>query len=287
MPILLSSNLIFGRSIAGHVAPFLMAFLRWFGTVLVLFPALWLSRQECLRFIRAHPGLWLGAGILGMLICGGIVYWSLELTTATNATLIYATSPLFVLVLEFFINDRRIALRELAGIGFALAGIAIIALRGELSALNSLQFNIGDIGICFAAISWATYTLMLRSPKFHGLTPTAALGAMSLSGAIVLLPFAGWEVAIGAPLPNKPADWQSIIGMVLVSSFFAYIAMQYAVRRMGAALTSLTMYLMPISSAVMAMVFLGEKIHSYHLFGVVFILVGLGVATVRFQLKEE
>ncbi|MGO7133443.1 DMT family transporter [Rhizobium leguminosarum] len=284
LPILLSSNLIFGRSMAGDVAPFLTAFLRWLGTVLVLIPVLWQYRAGCLRFIRDNPGLWLGAGTLGMVVCGGVVYWSLERTTATNATLIYATSPLFVLVLELFVNGRRIAIRELAGIGFALVGIVIIALRGNLSTLNSIQLNIGDVGILLAAISWAAYTLILRSSRF-GLPPSAALGVMGVSGVLVLLPFAGWEVAVGAPLPDKLTDWESLAGMVLVSSVLAYIAMQHAVRRVGATLTSLTMYLTPISSAVLAMAFLGETISSYHLVGVAFILVGLGVATARFSLK--
>jgi drug/metabolite transporter (DMT)-like permease len=281
LPILLSSNLVFGRGMAGDVGPFLTASLRWLGTVVVLTPILWRYRSECLRFIHAFPGLWLGAGILGMGICGGVVYWSLALTTATNATLIYSTSPLFVLVLEFIFNDRRITLREVTGVSFALAGVLIIALHGDFSALYSLQLNIGDIGIFIAAISWAAYTLMLRSSGFSHLQPSAALGVMALSGVIILLPAAVWEIAAGAPLPDKPTDWLTLAGMVLISSVFAYIVMQHAVRRVGPALTSLTMYLTPISSAVMAMLFLGETIRGFHMLGVTCVFIGLAVATSR------
>ncbi|WP_367881015.1 DMT family transporter [Shinella daejeonensis] len=280
---LLSTNLIFGRSIAGHVAPFLTAFLRWSGTVVLLFPLLWRYRAECLAFVRGNTGLWLLAGTLGMVICGGVVYLSLEHTSATNATLIYATSPLFVLAMDALINDRRIAAREFIGMCLATMGIAAIAFNGDVSAAYSLAFNPGDVGILLAAMSWAGYTLILRSSRFGSLPSAAALGVMGFAGAVILLPFAGWEVATGAPVPARLADWATLAGMVLVSSVFAYIAMQYAVRRVGASATSLTMYLTPISSAVMATLFLGEQIHPYHVMGMALVLVGLALATARMK----
>ena len=45
-------------------------------------------------------------GFLGMWICGALVYLALRYTTATNATLIYTTSSVMILLLDWALRDR-------------------------------------------------------------------------------------------------------------------------------------------------------------------------------------
>ncbi len=280
VPALLSSNLIFGRGLAGDTGPFVVAWLRWGGTTLLLAPVLWRDRALCLALMRGHLGLWLLAGALGMVICGGGVYWSLARTTATNATLIYATSPLFILLLQR-LGGRRIAAREYLGIVLAFLGIGVIALRGDWARAATLSLNAGDLGILVASVAWAGYTLLLRRPAFAALPPLTALGAMSLSGLILLTPPALAEALAGPVLPQGPRAWLAVAGLVVVSSLAAFWGLQRVVRRLGASVAGLAMYLMPPYSAALAALFLGERLEIYHFVGIVSVLAGLVIATLR------
>lgn len=280
VPALLSSNLIFGRGLVGQTGPFTLALLRWGGTLVVLLPLLWRDRVACRALLRHHFGLWVLAGTLGMVICGGGVYWSLARTTATNATLIYATSPLFLLLLQRFAG-RPIAAREALGMAVAFAGIAIIALRGDWQRAAGMRLETGDLGILAASIAWAGYTLLLRRPAFAVLSSATALAVMSASGVVLLVAPAIAELAVGAPLPHGVGAWTMIGGMVLLSSIAAFWGLQRSVRRVGAATTALTTYLMAPYSAAMAAAFLGERLEGFHFAGIVLVLSGLALATLR------
>ena len=99
VPFFFSSNVIFGRGVVGEVSPFIAAFIRWIGSTLIIAPFMIADWRNCLAFVRRKTLLWLVLGILGMGICGGVVYWGLTMTTAANGTLIYTTSSLFIILL--------------------------------------------------------------------------------------------------------------------------------------------------------------------------------------------
>src|SRR5437588_12776180 len=94
------SNMILARGIAGSVPPFSIAFFRWSIVAIGLSPLI-------IAALRQHPGLLrkegLGiaaAGFLGMFVCGGPIYLAGTTTSAINLALIFALSPLMVLLIS-------------------------------------------------------------------------------------------------------------------------------------------------------------------------------------------
>ncbi|MHA7969042.1 DMT family transporter [Rhizobium sp. CAU 1783] len=278
-PVFFSSNLIFGRGITGDIAPFTTAFIRWAGSALVIFPFVYAERALCLAFVRANTMIWLVLGILGMGICGGFVYWALTMTTASNATLIYTTSSLFIILLQWMFQGRRIGAGELVGMLIAFAGVTVIVLKGEPQALLHLRFNLGDFGILAAAVAFALYSLLLRHPAVKAMPPMPLFGLLSLSGALVLLPPALYEVLTGGLLPDTQDDWVKLAGIIAFASLAAFYCFQHAVRVFGPAMAGVTLYLMPPMSIVMAVLFLGERFETYHAVGIVLVIGGLVLAT--------
>lgn len=278
-PVFFSSNLIFGRGITGEIAPFTTAFLRWAGAALIIFPFVYAERKVCLAFVRAHTGIWLVLGILGMGICGGFVYWALTLTTASNATLIYTTSSLFIILLQWLFQGRRISPAELLGMIVAFSGVTVIVLKGDWTALFHLRFNIGDFGILAAAIAFALYSLLLRHPAVKAMPPLPLFGLLAISGMLVLVPPALYEVLTGGLLPDTTSDWTKLLGIILFASLAAFYCFQHAVRVFGPAMAGVTLYLMPPMSIVMAVLFLGEQFQVYHAVGIVLVTGGLVLAT--------
>ena len=278
-PVFFSSNLIFGRGISGEVGPFTTALLRWLGAAILMSPFIWQERQACLDFVRRHTALWLTLGILGMGICGGVVYWALTLTTASNATLIYTTSSLFIILFQWLFQKRAITRLELAGMVIAFAGVVAIVLKGHPEALLELTFNIGDLAILMAAIAFAAYSLLLRRPSVRAMPPLPLFALLALSGSIVLVPPGLIEIAAGGPLPDTGMEFAKLAGIILFASLAAFYCFQHAVQVFGPGIAGMTLYLMPPMSILMAVIFLGEHFEQYHAVGIVLVTGGLVLAT--------
>ena len=279
VPIFFSSNLIFGRGVIGEIGPFITAFIRWGGSTLVMVPVLYLDWPAAWTFVKRHTWLWLWLGFLSIGICGGFVYWALTLTTASNATLIYTTSWLFIILFEWWFAGRRIGGRELAGMVVAFAGVAAIVLRGDFAALTHMNFNVGDLGMLVAAIAFAVYSVLLRQPAARAIRPMSLFGLIAFSGSLLLLPPAVWEFFHGGLLPHTASAWAKISGIILFASLAAFFCFQHTVHIFGPTTAGTTLYMMPPVSIVMAVLFLGETFEYYHALGIVLVLGGVVLAT--------
>lgn len=278
-PLFFSTNLIFGRLAIPEVAPFTLAFLRWLGAALVLVPWVYVAQAPAKRLITGHTFYWLLQGFLGMWICGGGVYLALIYTTATNGTLIYTTSPLMILIIERLVYGRLIGWRELSGIIIGFVGVAVIVMRGDLSALLAFDFNLGDILFVAAAFAWAAYSVLFRVRPVPELGTMAAFGLNTISGALLLAPIAAWEYFSGASMPTTTTAWTGIGGIIFFASLLAFSGFQFGIARLGAATAGIFMYLLPPYGVALAVFILDEPFERYHLIGITTVLAGLVLAT--------
>lgn len=279
MPLFFASNIILGRVAIGDVEPWTLAFIRWTATSLILFPF-------ALDGIRTHgASLWLHRrrivllAFLGMWICGAVVYLALRYTSATNVTLIYTSSPVFILLIQAAFQGRKITGREILGIVIAIAGVTAIVVHGDVNVLLELQFNLGDLMIAVAAIAWACYSVLLNHDDFESVPTLTLFCVISGCGGLLLLPFALFEVAYVASLPTATETWTSIAGIVLIASLLAFSSYQFGVKRLGAAITGIALYLLPVYGVALAMLVLGEQFQPYHAVGIVLVLSGVLLAT--------
>jgi drug/metabolite transporter (DMT)-like permease len=278
MPLFFSSNLVLGRAAVEEVAPFTLAFLRWGLAAAIL---LAISRRDLrARWTQLRPlaGGVLLLGFLGMWICGAIVYLALAATTATNATLIYTTSPLFVVAMVAW-RTRRVRGRELAGVALGMVGVAVIVLRADLGALLTLALNPGDVGILGCAFVWAVYSVILRQEAYRDIPTLPLFTAIALAGAATLLPFAIAESLWLGRFPTSGTAWASVLALAIFPSILAFGLYQYGVKIVGPSVTSIFMYLLPVYGVALAVAFLGEPLRAYHLAGLVLVTAGVAAAT--------
>lgn len=278
-PILFSTNPVIGRAAVESTGPWTLAFLRWALATAVLVPLAAPALRSHLTTLLAEAPWLIALGALGMLICGGGLYTALQTTTATNATLIYTTSPLAILALERVLRGRPIRHRETAGIVLALAGIAVLVSRGSLATLLGLTLNVGDLLTLGCAVSWAVYTVILRRPRLATLPALALFVAVAAAGTLLLAPLMVWETATSGGFPSTGTQWLSIAGLVGLASVAAFLGYQASIRLAGPAVTGMMMYLMPVSGVAMAVLFLGERPGVAVLAGSLLVVGGLVIAT--------
>lgn len=278
MPLFFVSNLIIGRAAATAVEPWTLAFWRWLVAVLLLVPVAWPGAWSCRQALTAQWPLLLLQGFFGVWVCGGLVYVSLDFTTATHATLIYTTTPVLIVVLEAALFGTALSPARAAGVAAAVLGVVTIVLEGNPAALIGLKFNIGDLGMVIAAIAWAIYSLVLRRRGMRELPMLPLFFAIAVAGTLTVLPFAIWEMARSG-LPTGLWPWLSILGLAVVPSIFGSLTFQYGVQEVGPATTSVFMYLLPIYGMGLAVLLLGEPLHVYHAVGLVLVVLGVALAT--------
>jgi drug/metabolite transporter (DMT)-like permease len=258
------SNMILARGVAGSVPPFSIAFFRWSIVALGLLPVVVLALRERPGLLRGQwPGIAL-AGFLGMFICGGPVYVAGITTSAINLSLIMALAPIVVLLFSAATGRESIGWRQIIGMAIALAGALLIITKGQASVGTGL--STGDLLALLAMLGWAGYTL-LQNRVGRSVSFLARIGLFAVAGALFSLPFAVHEIwsTPSAAFSGRATLVYLFAG--LVPGLFAYAAYAWLGARFGAVSTSLSLYLGPIVSAVLSILFLGEAPTVIHLIG--------------------
>jgi drug/metabolite transporter (DMT)-like permease len=279
--LLFSTNVVIGRGAVGTVGPWTLAFLRWVIAAAVL-------AVICRADLRRHGprllALWPRITVmatLSMVVCGGVLYVALTMTTATNGTLIYTTSSLFIILIERMVRARPISGREWFGLVLAFAGVLVILLRGEPEALLHMRFGPGDLIVLGVAIAWAAYSVLVRAPVLESMASTTVFAAVAIAGAILLLVPAVAETVLTRSFPATPTAWLSILGLAIFSSVFAFSAYQHGISVVGSSVAGMFLLLMPPFGVAMAVLFLGERLEAFHVVGMIAVMAGVAIATLR------
>jgi drug/metabolite transporter (DMT)-like permease len=168
--------------------------------------------------------------------------------------------------------------RQAFGIAVSFCGITILILGGQ--DVSALEFSprIGDMLVLLAVAAWSLYMVLFHrfGREMHPLT---VLFFIMFFAAIELLPLYLLETAYVAPvIPDAPTLW-TILYLSIFASILAVLCWNRAILGMGHSRTGLFSHLIPVFTVALAMIFLGEVLHLYHLAGVVLIALGLYLTT--------
>ena len=267
-----------GRAASGHLPPFTLSFIRWF-FVFVCF--LLIGARDTWRqrhLIAKHLGLLSGFGLFGVVGFTVPYYVGLQFTVAVNASLMNASGTLWIVVTSFLMTGETITKRQTAGILMGLVGTALIVVRGNLAVISNFSINMGDLFVLVAFFSWAVYTVMLRwKPVEIGEIPF--LTALTGLGALMMLPLYVWDLIQGRSFALDTGNLIIISYAVIFPSFLAYIVWNKAVPVVGPGVAGMAQYMIPIFGVVLAVLLLGESIHTYHLVGIAVIFSGVWLVT--------
>lgn len=274
-----AGSAVVARHIAGEVPPMALNFWRWFFAFFIALTWTWtelrrhraliLERWKYLTFIAITSAIGFGA----------LHFVAMHYTTAINGSLFQGMMAICILVSAWIILGDRIGLREAAGVVLGFSGLAFIVTRGDIGVILGLSFNIGDIILLVATMSYSVYAVFLRrAPK--ELSASALMTAMFGIAAVCMLPL--WLVEIYAfdrPLPLTVTSAWSIAYMTICPSVLAQIFWASAVARVGPGKAGYFIYLSPVFGVVLAMILLGEAFRWYHAAGIALIFTGIWLAT--------
>ena len=221
-------------------------------------------------WLRGLPlTLFQGAGMGALVICG------LQFAPATHqAALGPGVSPAWVALLGFVVLARRPCARVI--IGGALCATGVLALAGWSVAAPSAAVLAGDAMFLGASALGALYVLQLRN---WGVGVMQGAAIVSLYSALVVVPWylcSAGELSLSRVAPAELA-WQALWQGVLIGCV-SLIALNQAIARLGAERSSACVAVVPVLSAMLALIFLGEVPSPVEVAAFVVISAGVSIA---------
>lgn len=271
-----SGNALVARATQGAIPPLALSFWRWVLAFVLLLPfcaaSLWQYRLILRRAGWRLPVL----AALAIASYNSLLYLAAQTTGAINITLLNTCLPLVAFLGAGLLLGEWPRRGAWFGLLVSAGGLLYLISQGSWARLYALQFTPGDLIMLVAVAAWALYTLLLRRwQTWLAVPPLTLLGALVGLGLPMILPFYLFELARVGPFAPNPATLAAIAYTAVCASLLAYLAWNHGVRCVGAARAAMSTYLMPVCTALLGWLLLGEPLQGYHWIGGGFIFAGL------------
>ena len=230
-----------------------------------------IGREAWLRGVPLT--LFQGAGMGALVICG------LQFAPANHqAALGPGVNAAWVALLGFVVFARRPSPRIVVGAGVCAIGVLVLTCWG--AAKHNPSVLAGDAMFLAASALGALYVLQLRN---WGVSAMQAAAIVTVYSALIVVPWHLWSAV--KPLWHvAPLEllWQTLWQGVLIGCV-ALVALNHAITRLGAERSSALIALVPVLSAMLALVFLGEVPSSTEIAAILAISAGVSIAASRYS----
>ncbi len=215
-------------------------------------------------------------GFLGVALYTVLFLEGVKLTSASDATMIFAMTPtLTVVIANFVIPDDKINRNKLFGLIFALIGVGIIFIQSPNTDVPN-QF-VGNQLILLSALVMAIHTVFSKS-VFN------RINVIDFSTWII---FYGWMFLLIPVMITNPeylqlnfildVEFKVILSIIYLAVFIVYatIVFAYGIKRLGPSRTAIFMNLIPVFGIISSIFILGEAFSFWYFPAFTAIMIGV------------
>ena len=276
-----SGNFIVGKyAYLFEVPPLTLNFLRWVSVWLILIPFTYKEIYKNLNYIKKN---WIVISFMGVITIStfnSVVYLALTYTQVINAVLVLAAIPAVTIIISSLMKVDKTNIFQLVGLFLSIIGIGAIISNADLNKIFSLNFNKGDLWMLVCVLSWSLYSTLLKKHNFK-FSQFTLIQLMVTVGIIFLIPQFFYEKSIGLDLNLNKAFFVILFYVVIFPAIAAYYCWQKGVEIVGPNRATMFIQLMPLLSALLAIIIFQEKLELYHFLGASFILLGIYLSNRR------
>ena len=270
-----SGNFIVGKfAYLFEVPPLTLNFFRWVSVWLLLIPFTYKEIYTNRENIKKN---WIVISFMGVITIStfnSVVYFALTHTQVINAVLVLAAIPAVTIIISALMKVDRTNIFQLIGLLLSVIGISAIISNADLNKIFSLNFNKGDLWMLVCVLSWSLYSTLLKKYNFK-FSQFTLIQLMVSVGIIFLMPQFIYEKSIGLEINFNKAFFIILFYVVVFPALAAYYCWQKGVEIVGPNRATMFIQLMPLLSAILAIIIFQEKFELYHFIGAFFILSGI------------
>ena len=276
-----SGNFIVGKyAYLFEVPPLTLNFLRWVSVWLILIPFTYKEIYNNLNYIKKNWIVISFMGIITISTFNSVVYLALTYTQVINAVLVLAAIPAVTIIISSLMKVDKTNIFQLVGLFLSIIGIGAIISNADLYKIFSLNFNKGDLWMLVCVLSWSLYSTLLKKHNFK-FSQFTLIQLMVSVGIIFLIPQFFYEKSIDLEVNFNKAFFAILFYVVIFPALAAYYCWQKGVEIVGPNRATMFIQLMPLLSALLAIIIFREKLELYHFIGASFILSGIYLSNRR------
>jgi drug/metabolite transporter (DMT)-like permease len=211
-------------------------------------------------------------GFLGVPLNQFLYLYGLQFTTAANGALLYASTPVFVLLLSHFTLKERITAKKSIGIILAFVGITIVIFERGVDFSSGYAF--GNLMVLMAVIAWGLFTILGKPmiAKYGALRTTTA---MMIAGALIFFPFGLLNSLSFSFTRLTSLHWAGVLYLSLGTSVLGYFLWYHALGRIEASKAAVFSNGQPVFATILALIFLDYTITGSFIIGGVITIAGI------------
>ncbi|QHW34701.1 DMT family transporter [Paenibacillus rhizovicinus] len=217
------------------------------------------------------------AGISGTLINQLFYFTGLKHSTAGNAALIVALSPIMTMLLSRIFLKEAITWLKSAGSVTALAGVVCIVLYGG----KSIGISIGDINLLIATLGLSVSLLFIRQLTI-GMSSYEITIYATVIGTILMTPAVGFEALAGQSHGSHHLlQWLLLIGVAVIGQGVTGFWWNRGIAVVGPSVSAMFMNIPPFVAIIVSHFVLGDAVRAAQVGGGVLILAGVAIANFK------
>ncbi len=264
---MLFTSLIFGVNIPlsknlmpDWMSPLGLTYSRFaFGAMAFWLLSLFLKSEKVTR--KDMGTLFLGS-LLGVGVNQAAFISGLQMTSATNASIVITITPILAMIISFFILKEPITFKKAGGVVIGLVGVLSMILTSEVSASGREASFIGDFLCILSSLSYAFFLVLTRgiSKRYSSVT---IMKWMFLFSAIMFAPFGYKEVSSARIfVEGSSAAWSSYLYLLIGATFITYLLIPIAQKQIRPTTIGMYNYLQPLVASYIAIMW-GHDVFSW------------------------
>jgi drug/metabolite transporter (DMT)-like permease len=255
-----------------QLSPTVFNAVRFTVTAPILLVLTWLV-EHSVRIRKSDLWLLSLVSIVGIALYQTLFSASVEYTSATNASLLIAMSPIFSCIFSALAKQEKFLWKQQAGSLIAFLGAAIVLLSGHHTEDMYPHAMVGDIFGFLASVSWGWYPV-LTTPLLRQYSSLRIIAWTSLMGAVFLLVLI-WVTGQPITFQLPALTYVSLLYSILFVTMYGLVIWYQGVGKVGTTKAMLYMYLVPVVAAVFAASVNHEPIHFGQVLGGILIVLGI------------
>jgi drug/metabolite transporter (DMT)-like permease len=255
---------------------FLLAWLR-FGIAAVAMPH-WVRRARDEPPLSRHDRrLLFWESFLGNFMFSICMLFGVQATSALAAGVVMAAIPAAVALLARAFLGERIVARVWAAIACAAAGIALLALAKSPAGSAAAPWW-GYALLLGAVLCEASYVVIGKRLTAQ-VSPRRISALINLWGLALVTPLGVWQARQFDFATVTPSTWVLLVFYALAASMVSVWLWMQGLRHVPAPQAGVFTVMLPVSAALVGVLFLGEPFGATHVVAFVLALAGLLLAT--------
>lgn len=243
----------------------------------IMFVSIFLYNKSLIKIHLKDIFIFISAALIGMLGVNIFFNESVSFLSLSLAAVLLSLSPIFVLLLSYFLYKEKITLKKLISIILAFVGCILVSniLKSEIKI--SLW---GIISGLLAAFSYALYSIISKKAMLKGYHSLTITLYAFIFIAIITAPLADWNLIIDLIKKDNNIFIFIILHSLLVL-ILPYVFYTVSLNYMDTGKASILASCEPIAASVFGIIFFNEIPNIFSVVGIILTITALTLLSIN------